>query len=43
MGGVFKDVTEGHGGEGELVDEESLIFALDEVQNYHRHAEILGG
>lgn len=38
---VFEDVLPGHGVGGELVDEESLVLALDEVQHDHGETDPL--
>lgn len=43
VGRVFEDVEEGHGGEGEAVDEEGFQLALEEVQDYHGEGEGLQG
>jgi len=38
---VLEEVEEGHGGEGEAVNEQGFEFALDEVRNYHLQAQFL--
>lgn len=43
VGGVLEDVEEGHGCEGEAVDEEGLELAFDKVEHDHPEGEGLEG
>ena len=40
---VLEDIEKRHCSQRELVDEDSLVFALDEMQNNHGHRKILRG